>query len=332
MSKKPLLSVVIPTLNRAKLLRQTLSRILVHYPIGDPRIEIVVVDNASDEILGDYLSDLYPLFSDSLRFVRFDERVDIIESFKRCVACVNGIFIQIFGDDDYPCAYIGYQILDYISHGKVDLIYLNRFIGDSQLSDAAEIAHPGDVATYISELPVADFINKYNHSSGFITSLIFSRASWFSGLSLNTKEYPGYTFLDFLFRSPQIKYVHVFGEPSVIQRRGVQTWKLFWPLYWYVGMGTLLSDLDRDKISTCALNTWLDTEIKIKNHIVDLLIARCRPDIYQPIFWKHVRSLFRDRFYLHVITILIASIPASVCIFILSLSPNRSKYGKALVS
>lgn len=332
MLDKPLLSVVIPTLNRAKLLRQTLSRILLHYPIGDPRVEFVIVDNASDELLDDHLSDLFPLFSDSLKLVRFDERVDIIESFKRCVSCVNGDFVQIFGDDDYPCGYIGYQILDCISHRSVDLIYLNRFIGDSSLSDVSEIAHSGDVSTYISKLPLSDFIDKYNHSSGFITSLIFSRASWFSGLSLNRKEYPGYTFLDFLFRSPQIKFVYVFGEPSIIQRRGVQTWKLFWPLYWYVGMGRLLSDLDRDNISNEAFSTWLNTQIKFKNHIVDLLIARSRPDIYKPFFWKYVRNLFRERFSLKVITLLIACIPPSVCILILSRSPNRSKYGKVIFS
>lgn len=322
-----LLSVVIPTLNRSDLLRETLSRILIHYPVGDPRIEFVVVDNASDVEVEPLINDFYSGFCNKLHCVRFENRVDIVSSFKRCVQSAKGAFVQIFGDDDLPCGLVGYQLLNSISSHNPRLIYLNRFIGDEYLESAGEIAHPNDVSKSIFSMPLSDFIDCYNHWPCFITSLVFSRTAWESGLKVNSKEYPGFTFLDFLFRSPEIDTVLVFGEPSIIQRRGSQSWKKYWPLYWYLGCSKLLSDLDSDGISKSSLKTWLSNEIKIKNLIVDLLIAKSYPSVYDKQFWRYIRNLFSHSFLLSAVVYLISLLPSSVCFSLLKLSPNKSKYG-----
>lgn len=323
----PLLSVVIPTLNRPVLLRETLSRILLHFPVGDARVNFVVVDNASDEPVAPLILDFLPLFLGSLTVSRFDSRVGIVKSFERSVGCASGKYVQIFGDDDLPCALVGFQLVDILEKLHPPLLYLNRFIGNSTLCDVREIAHPQDVAQSNRELSLSDFVSGYTHWPGFITSLVFDKMAWQSGASASKREYPGYTFLDYLYRSPLVNSVVIVGEPLIIQRRGIQTWKKFWPLYWYRGMGSLLYDLDNDNISHGALKHWLDTEVKLKNHIVDLLIARALPDIYDASFWREVKSLFRERSLFLFAVYLVGVLPSVLAIWLLSLSPNASKYG-----
>ena len=150
-NSKPALSVVIPTLNRADLLRETLSRVLVNYPIDNPDLEVLVVDNASDFPVADSLSDLLPHFNGNLKCIRFEQRLESTESFARAISCSNGFYIQLFGDDDFPCNYIGHKLLDIISSRSPGTIYINRLIGDSDLQSAGEVAHPQDVSKGLFE-------------------------------------------------------------------------------------------------------------------------------------------------------------------------------------
>lgn len=325
---RPLLSVVIPTLNRPSLLRETLLRVSANYPVDDSCVEFVIVDNASDRALDDLVSGLSVKFGNRLRLIRFEARLDISESFSRSVSCTTGKYVQIFGDDDLAFGRIGFRLIDILKQSPIPLIYINRLVGGFDLSRVDEVTHPADAAKDCFELCLSDFISTYTHWPGFITSLVFSRSAWESGKTQSKRDYPGYTFLDYIYRSPEIDKVLIIAEPSIIQRRGVQDWKKMWPLYWYQGMPQLLADLDRDKISSGSLIAWLDHEVKLKNHIVDLFLARSFPEIYGPAYWRDVGHLFRMR-NLYVLSVwLISLIPPSLSRLILKLSPNRSKYGK----
>jgi glycosyltransferase involved in cell wall biosynthesis len=323
----PLLSVVIPTLNRPSLLRETLQRISSNYPVDDYRVEFIVVDNASDCHVNDIVSDLSGLFANRLGLIRFESQLEITDSFCRSVGCTNGRFIQIFGDDDLPLGLIGFRLVELLQISQIHLIYINRLIGDSELLNVNDLAHPSDVCKLPFKLSLFEFISCYTHWPGFITSLVFSRFAWESGMECCSTTYPGYSFLNVIYRSPITDEVLIIGEPSLIQRRGVQTWKKMWPLYWYQGMARLLADLDRDKISSGCLNNWLDNDIQFYNHIADLLLARSLPKIYKSSFWRELMVLFKGRDLLQYPIYIIRFLPPSSCRLILRLSPNRHKYG-----
>ena len=327
-SGRPLLSVVIPTLNRPLLLRETLLRIAVNYPVADSDIEFLVVDNASDRALDALISELSEAFGNKLTLVRFETRLQITESFSRAVSCSRGKYVQIFGDDDLAFGLIGFRLMHILRQEPISLIYINRLIGGFDLSSVAQVAHPSDAGKDSFKLHLSEFVSTYTHWPGFITSLVFARSAWDSGIANSESEYPGYTFLDYLYRSSVIDKVLVIAEPSVIQRRGIQDWKKMWPLYWYQGMGRLLADLDRDQISERSLDAWLDHEIKLRNHIVDLLLARSFPEIYGPAFWREIALLFNGRVVFQFFVRVIRLSPPLACRLILRLSPNREKYGK----
>ena len=47
------------------------------------------------------------VFCNKLHCVPFENRVDIVSVFKRCVQSAKGAFVQIFGDDYLPCGLVG---------------------------------------------------------------------------------------------------------------------------------------------------------------------------------------------------------------------------------
>jgi glycosyltransferase involved in cell wall biosynthesis len=322
----PLLSVVIPTLNRPSELAETLFSISQSYPVSSSRVEFVVCDNASDSNI--VLSPrIINLFQGRLRLVRFDERVGIVESFSRCVSLASGQYIHIFGDDDLAFGQVGWLILSILEHApESSLLYLNRLIGDHLLQSVSEVAHPEDCSKGQFRIDYPTFIESYTHWPGFITSLVFSLDAWRRGLVLSRNRYPGYGFLDIVLRGGHSAgEVFVIGYPLLIQRRGIQSWKTHWPKYWLIGMSRLLSDLDSDNVTRNAFSLWVDQEVRLKNLLIDLLIARSLPDTYDRFFWSELsRTFFPTR---HSITIfLIRVIPPLLARSLLRLSPNSSKY------
>jgi glycosyltransferase involved in cell wall biosynthesis len=320
-----LLSIIIPTLNRPKELEKTLASIAANYPIDSDFVEFILCDNASLPPANPSEATV-ALFKENLRIIRFGNRVEIDQSFARCINQAQGKYIQIFGDDDIAIGSLGFQILHtLIQNPNTSILYVNRLIGDQSLSRVSEIAHPQDCAKGTFSIPISEFIKNYNHWPSFIPSIIFSSESWNKGFKLSQKRYPGYNFLDIILRGSLPSPVILMGDPLLIQRRGIQTWKKYWPQYWLQAFPEILKNFDLEGITKDALSTWIHNEIKIKNFIVDLLIARSLPSIYKRIFWRDVASTFNSS-KLSFITNFIRILPPSIARLILSTSPNSRKY------
>lgn len=320
-----LLSIIIPTLNRPLELEKTLTSIAANYPIDSDYVEFILCDNASSPPANPSET-MISLFKGNLQIVRFDNLVQIDQSFARCINQARGKYIQIFGDDDIAIGNLGFKVLQTLAQNpNTSILYLNRLIGNDLLSNISEIAHPNDCAKGIFSLPISDFITNYNHWPSFIPSIIFSSESWKKGFKLSQQRYPGYNFLDIILRGSLPSPVILIGDPLLIQRRGIQSWKKYWPQYWLQAFPEILKNFDLEGITKDSLSTWIRNEIKIKNFIVDLLIARSLPSIYKRIFWQDVASTFHSS-KLSLITNCIRILPPSIARLILSTSPNSRKY------
>jgi hypothetical protein len=100
MSTAPLLTIAIPTFDRAAFLKETLemfSRELRQLARED--VEILVVDNASTDSTGavcETLRGALPL----LNYVRNTTNIGVEQNILRCSQTSRGMFTWIFGDDD----------------------------------------------------------------------------------------------------------------------------------------------------------------------------------------------------------------------------------------
>ncbi len=92
----PLVSVVIPTRNRADFLSEAIKSVLQQDYVN---IEIFICDNASTDhtglVVGNYAKE-YP----NVHYIRNEQDIGLINNFNQCVQVANGEYIFRFADDD----------------------------------------------------------------------------------------------------------------------------------------------------------------------------------------------------------------------------------------
>jgi glycosyltransferase involved in cell wall biosynthesis len=94
-NKLPLVSICIPTYNRADMVKTAIKSALAQ---TYPHIEILVVDNAST----DNTPEIIQTFADPrLSFFRNEENLGIFGNFNRCIELARGDIIHILHSDDY---------------------------------------------------------------------------------------------------------------------------------------------------------------------------------------------------------------------------------------
>ena len=95
----PLLSVVIPTHNRAKYAIHAIHSIL---SIDDARLELIISDTSTDNLLADQVHHgSYALSRDSrLKYIRPTGRLDMTANHNMAISHASGQFVCLIGDDD----------------------------------------------------------------------------------------------------------------------------------------------------------------------------------------------------------------------------------------
>ncbi|GEM_PF-6184787 len=120
--KRPLLSIVIPTRERASVLQYTLETLLA---LRNPDIEILICDNVST----DGTRELVQRYSDPrLKYSCSDTRLTMPQNFERGLKLASGEFVMTIGDDDL----IIEENLDLALAGaaatECDLVFWNRAV------------------------------------------------------------------------------------------------------------------------------------------------------------------------------------------------------------
>lgn len=315
-----LLSVVVPTLNRRSLLETTLNYLCGEIAGHESEVEFIVVDNSSDDDTLTFLRTYKN--SDRFRLVHYDERVQADDSFLRCIDLSTGKYINIFGDDDIPMAGFIRNTLNIIkSHESASFIYFNRLVGNESLGNISEVAHP-ELGFETIQFRTHDFIRVFSHHAGFISSLVFSRETWALGQDFYLEEYSGYKFLARIYGGSKDREIVYVGMPSLIQRRGHQSWKKDWPRYWLVSMPSLLKAFDDSGHTSGALNQWRSRDVSLKRLVIDCLVAKAYAYEHNDPFWT-LASKFQPltrRWVIFLIRFLLPSVLAKTLYF------RRGKY------
>jgi len=91
----PILSVIIPTRNRAEYAISAIRSIL---NITSPKLELVVQDNSSNKDLEEYLN--LNVCDSRMKYNHTMEQLDMVENFNRATEIASGEYITFIGDDD----------------------------------------------------------------------------------------------------------------------------------------------------------------------------------------------------------------------------------------
>lgn len=161
MKKIPVLSLCIPTWNRASFLKESLQRLesqLKNINLLD--IEIFISDNCSSDdtelIVSKYISHGMPI-----NYNKNEENIGMDGNFITCVQYSHGHFIWVMGDDDYLVDGALLRIIDLLKHNpSIGLLHLREMAGKSGYAEYGNI----DV-----------YLKKLTYWSTFITGNIFNR-------------------------------------------------------------------------------------------------------------------------------------------------------------
>jgi len=95
MEDKPLVSICIPTYNRARMIPLAIESALAQ---SYPNIEVLVVDNASTD---DTAAVVASFHDDRLKYFKNERNLGLFGNFNRCVELAAGEYIHILHSDDY---------------------------------------------------------------------------------------------------------------------------------------------------------------------------------------------------------------------------------------
>lgn len=124
-STRPLLTIAIPTYNRACCLRELLSCLLGQLA-AELRVELIVSDNASPDETPEVVKE-FTEHGLRIRYIRNATNIGSDANFLQCFEQARGKYVWIFGDDDVIIPGGISTVLGCLEEQEFDLVYLNSY-------------------------------------------------------------------------------------------------------------------------------------------------------------------------------------------------------------
>jgi abequosyltransferase len=118
----PLLTIAIPTYNRAVHLQRLLDALLPMVASHGESIEIIVSDNASHDGTGTVVTAACRAHP-TLRILTNESNIGGDANFARCFEQARGDYLWIIGDDDMPKTGFVAELIDLLERERPDLVY-----------------------------------------------------------------------------------------------------------------------------------------------------------------------------------------------------------------
>lgn len=261
---KYLLTVVIPTYNRANDLKECLSYVIPQVMAHKDKVHIYISDNASTDNTKEVVKGIMADYPDIITY--FCQKVNLTASpnFDDAVHRVNSEYVYMLSDDDFIVPECITFLLNCIKeYPDVAYFYLNQYVADEEMQGAklfnANIGK-GYVTVYESG---AELIKKYYNGPSCISANMFRKEVWADASVLKKEDCPGYVWLSILFQGVLYKKSAFIQYPMFTARMPkVQRYATNWPWYYIKGLGQLYKYLDEK--SPGLYNVWIDYQQKNK--------------------------------------------------------------------
>lgn len=222
MTDQPMLTIFVPTYNRASELQQCLTSFLLEpEPFKDGRCELIVSNNVSTDhtrLLMEQTQAAYPFLKTIDRQDHLDAESHIVQGY----GTGTGRYVWVFGDDDVVLPGALMKILEQIAEREPGSFFLNRSVKDANMVQFYTPSLFQNMET--KEYPgMISFLGEvgYACSISFISSVIVRR-----DLIQNADFTPWIGYWD-QFTLPLTENLsddplYFFSEPMLIQRQGNQ--------------------------------------------------------------------------------------------------------------
>lgn len=184
----PLLTIIIPTYNRALCLSILLKTLVVELRGLGGKVKVVIGDNASTDntscVVDAFLTE-YP----AAQILRHSENLGPDENFCRCIDQVKTRYFWLIGDDDLPKTGVLLKIVNLLEREDTDILYLN-----SEWMPHIENADDGEPVSILTAkvLTREDFARKVNVWVTFISGMVVNLDRLYElNPGLNTRRFTG---------------------------------------------------------------------------------------------------------------------------------------------
>lgn len=165
-----LLTIAIPTYNRAKYLKRALQSITEQY---DNRLEIIVSDNASQDTTEEVVNEMKEYIP--IKYIKNKENIGSDLNFLQCFHEAKGKYIVLLGDDDLIIDGKMSIILNFLeSFEDLSLVFLNHtyFTGNYDKSDPGRY-YNSDINNR-SMLSKTEFFDYVKYEIIYMSSVVLS--------------------------------------------------------------------------------------------------------------------------------------------------------------
>ena len=169
---KPLLTIAIPTYNRASYLELCLSRIFNQLSKKEPLVEVLISNNNSsdntEEIVNRYVSQGL-----TVSYIRNATNIGADRNLLQCFTRAGGKYVLIMGDDDVLLEGSIKTILDILKNDEYGIVHFNSYgFVDDYISERPK-GSPSGYAVYDDP---AKFAAKVSYFLTFISSNIINKS------------------------------------------------------------------------------------------------------------------------------------------------------------
>ncbi len=169
---KTLLTVAIPTYNRATYLERCLERLFSQAAGYGGQVEVIVSDNCSTDGTAEVVR-RYREEGHDFRYVRNDENIGVDRNFAQCFTLARGKYVLLFGDDDLFLDGAIDRIMEMLTGHDYGVLYINSygFNDDYRLERPAQ----GKSGSAVYQTPLA-FIERTNFWLTFASGNIVNKS------------------------------------------------------------------------------------------------------------------------------------------------------------
>jgi glycosyltransferase involved in cell wall biosynthesis len=167
------LSIAIPTYNRAKWLQLCLAQLLPQVAAAGNSVEVTIYDNASpdntSQVIQSFVEQGFPL-----SYLCNTENIGSDRNIAQCFNLAKGRYVLILGDDDAFLDGTLQKIMTLLGDGDFGAVFLSAYGYDSDFLKEQPIQFFPDKKVYRD---ANEFIKKCFISATFISSLIINKSS-----------------------------------------------------------------------------------------------------------------------------------------------------------
>lgn len=290
-----LLSICIPTYNRAEYLVENLEVLIPQIEDSKYGVELIISDNGSTLENFNKIKEYVNEKKININLYHHEKNIGGRANFAYAVSMAKGMYVYLLGDDDILSPNLLEIICPTLNTHKYALIHFNYFVANERLQNPSLQSKYFDLC--IKEMTPHEFLCNNDYDPSFMSSIIFLKECWDTGLEKVRDEYYGYEWMaaicwGVLLQEKKCMYYYF---PLCLQRNPPRIWAKDTPIFKYIGIGQLFKDLDQ--ISPGLLIPKIEYIDKIYYHKFFVDITK-DPEYYRP-YEKLFAEVLKDKRKLH---------------------------------